>query len=64
MGYIYRGYIGIMEKKMEATVLYWGSTGIVESHTLRSSRDVEQTPKQPQQNCYAEEGGFIMGLHD
>ena len=23
-------YIGIMEKKMEATVLYWGSIGIVE----------------------------------
>ena len=27
---LYRGYIGIMEKKMETTVLYWGCIGIME----------------------------------
>ena len=26
----YRGYIGIMEKKMEATIVYWGYKGIME----------------------------------
>ena len=24
---LYRGYMGIMEKKMETTVLYWGYRG-------------------------------------
>ena len=23
---LYRGYIGIMEKKMETTIVYWGSS--------------------------------------
>ena len=26
-----RGYIGIMEKKMETTVVYWGNIGIMEN---------------------------------
>ena len=25
------GYIGMMEKKMEATIVYWGKTGIMEN---------------------------------
>ena len=28
---LYRGYIGIMEKKMEATIVYWGNIGIMEN---------------------------------
>ena len=27
---LYRGYIGIMEKKMETTIVYWGCIGIME----------------------------------
>ena len=27
---VYWGYIGIMEKKMEATIVYWGYIGIME----------------------------------
>ena len=26
-----RGYIGIIEKKMETTVVYWGNIGIMEN---------------------------------
>ena len=26
---IYRGYIGIMEKKMETTIVYWGYMGVI-----------------------------------
>ena len=26
------GYMGIMEKKMEATVVYWGYIGIMETN--------------------------------
>ena len=28
---VYRGYIGIMEKKMETTIVSWGYRGIVEN---------------------------------
>ena len=27
MGYIYMGYMGIMEKNMETTIVYWGCLG-------------------------------------
>ena len=27
---LYRGYIGIMEKKVETTIVYWGDIGILE----------------------------------
>ena len=26
---LYRGYIGIMEKKMETTIVYWGYIGVI-----------------------------------
>ena len=26
---VYRGYIGIMEKKMETTIVYWGYIGVM-----------------------------------
>ena len=32
LGYIL-GYIGIMEKKMETTTIYWGYIGIMENKT-------------------------------
>ena len=36
MGYIVSiwGYIGIMEKKIETTIIYWGNTGIMETKIL------------------------------
>ena len=30
MGLGFRGYIGIMEKKMETTIAYWGYIGLME----------------------------------
>ena len=27
---VYRGYVGIMEKKIETTIVYWGYSGIME----------------------------------
>ena len=35
--YIYRGYIGIMEKKMETTIIYWGNIRVIVGSSLNRS---------------------------